>query len=481
MVLFSRRHALRASTVYALASQMNVFSNSALASPKRPDVPSLAKANTWISVSHVGFGGGAVGDGVTDDTAALAAAAAMAATLGRPLYMTGRFAVANLQLPGLGSNLIIIGDPIFVQAEPNTPCLAIRAVPLQQAIGCRLSCTVVPHPSSSKADPANIAINLTGFSASDIHVRLGEASSHTANTGRFHTVVYADAGSPFHYGNRVRLIISEVPAPKFGFRYGNRRRGVAANPNINTLSGWFTNLDTVPGDILIDIGDTTQTIVEGPTLIEACPDAIGIKAGNFTTIRDVWFEQTGIDLKFTATNDTTPNNCRIERCQFSGPRHLVIIDNDLGAPPTFEECLGDAAVTFRDQQNISIQPTLTSRSRAQPGAPVISFIQGSATVVPDQNSLRHAIDHHGRTTYQLRYIATPKAIGQATLRLTTPKGYEIEQVSIGVRDANNVVLSWGLGDDLIGRDYDWRWANTSPHALNIRVTMRAVGGAPGNG
>jgi len=369
----------------------------------------------------------------------------------------------------------VIGDPIFVQAQPNTPCLAIRAAPLQQAIGCRLSCTVVPHPSSSKANPANMAVNLTGFSASDIHIRLGEASGHTAETGRFHTVVYADAGSPFHYGNRVHLIISAVPSPKFGFRYGNRRRGVAANPNINTLSGWFTNLDTVPGDIMMDIGDTTQTIVEGPTLIEACPGAIGIKAGNFTTIRDVWFEQTGIDLQFTATNDTTPNNCRVERCQFSGPGHVVIIASDLGAPPTFEECLGDAAITFRDQHNNPIQPALMSRSRAQPGAPKISFPQGSATIVPDQNSLRHAIDHHGRTTYQLRYIAIPMVVGPTTLRLTAPEGFEIEQASIGVRDANDVVLGWGLGDDLIGRDYNWRWANMSRHVLNIRVTMRAVG------
>jgi len=475
MDLFSRRQALRASTGYAFASQMSILSNAALATPKRPDASFMATTNTWISVSDARFGGGAVGDGLADDTAAITAAAAMAAALGRPLYMTGRFAVANLQLPGLGSNLNIIGDPIFVQGQPNTPCLAIRATPLQQAVGCRLSCTVVPHPSSSKADPANIAINLTGFSSSDIHVRLGEASSHTATTGRFHTVVYADSGSPFHYGNRIRLILNTVPAPRFGFRYGNRKRGVAANPNINTLSGWFTNLDTLPGDILIDVGDTTQTIVEGPTLIEACPNAIGIKAGNFTTIRDVWFEQIGVDLDFTATNDTTPNNCRIERCHFSGSHHLVTIAGDLGAPPTFEECLGDAAITFRDQHGSSIQPALISRSRAQPGAPAISFPQGRAAIVPDQNSLRHAIDHHGRTTYQLRYIATPTAIGPATLRLTAPAGYEIEQASIGVRDARGIALSWGLGDDLTGRDYDWHWANVSQHALNIRVTIRATG------
>lgn len=465
--LINRRHTMRAGLLYALGSQAV---HSSPTTPGQAD-PTAFPTNDWIRASDPRFAGGAKGDGATDDTAALAAAAAAAAATGRPLYMPGNFAVANLELTGVGHPLHIVGDPTFIQARRNTPCLRIRRNPLQQIMGCKLDCTVVPHPGSEKENPGNVAIDLTGFSASDIAVRLGRAAS---GDGRFHTVVYADSASPFHYGNHIRLVANAVPAPKFGIRYGNRGKGVVANPNLNVVSGWFTDLDTVAGDILIDVGDTTQTIVGGPSLFEACPRATAIKLGNFTTVEDAWFESVGVALDMLGTQDTTPNDCRIQRCNFSGAGHVVRIASDLGAPPVFDECLNDSSVTYRDQQNRPLRPASRSRARAQPSAPSIGFTLGPGRIVPDQASLRQGIDRSGRTTFQLRYLVTPASAGPATMRLTPPPGYAIEQASMGIRDGGGTKLAWALGDDLAGRDYDWTWSNVSQHILNIRVTLVAT-------
>jgi hypothetical protein len=469
--MIDRRSALRASLT-ALSSQVLLGQlDPALA---RKDGEAAHYARGWISVFDPQFSGGAKGDGVTDDTRAIAAAAVAAARSGRPLYMVGVFAVANLALPGNDGFLHIVGDPTFVQAAPDTPCLIIDEEHRQQALGYRFTCTVIPHPASSRNNARNMAINMTGFSASDIIVRLGRTSRHSADAGRFHTVLYADAAAPFHYGNRIRLIANAVPAPRYGIRYANRGKGVNANPNINMISGWFYALDTRQGDVLMDLADTTQTIVEGPALIEDCPNAVGIRAGNFTTIRDIWFEKVGTAVEFLSTGDTASNNGRVERCQFSGDGHRVGISTTLGTPPTFVECIGDTEIAFRDQANRPIDTALRSRSHAQPPAPAIGFTQGGGSITPDQAKLCRRADHHGRTTYQLRYLVRPTGTGNATMRLTPPPGYAIEHSMIGVRNMAGRTLPSGLGDDLAGGDYDWVWLDTNTHIINIRVTLFAI-------
>jgi hypothetical protein len=475
MLPLDRRRALRAGLA-ALSSQALVASRSSAAQLTAPSLDAeLANHLGWISVFDSRFAGGAKGDGVTDDTMAITAAAVAAAESGRVLHMAGTFAVANLKLPGGGGSLHIFGDPTFIQARPNTLCLLIEDKLLQQRTGCRMTCTFVPHPGSSKTNANNVALNLTGFSSSNVEVVLGKASTHSDVLGRFHTLIYADAASPFHYGNRIRVIASAVPAPRFCVRYGNRGRGAIANPNINTVSGWFYALDTTQGDILIDVADTTQTIVEGPTLIEQCPSAIGIRAGNFTTVRDTWFEEVGVALDFTSTKDTTANNCRIERCYFSGAGHVALLPSDMAAPPNFVECVGDFALTFRDQAGTRNVGPLRSRSHAQPSAPSFLLVRGAATIVPDQANLHRRVDHHGRTTYQLRFFLKPTSVDHATLRLVPPEGYAIEQAIIGVRDAAGRSLPWGLGDNVAGTDFNWTWESTDVHVLNMRVTLFANG------
>lgn len=435
----------------------------------------LEKARDLVSRADFGI----VGDGVTDDTAAITAAMVKALALGRALHLPGRYAVSNLRFPGApdgdaSSYVTITGEPTFVQAVANVPVLAIQNNVLQQSTGHVFSCTLVPHPNSDKDNAANIGADLTGFSRARVRIRLGKASSFSATKGRFHTMMYADAASPFFYGNDIEPIANAVPAAKYIVRLGNRGQGVIANGNINQFRPWCVALDTVPGDVLIDVGDSTQTIIAGPALLEGCPNAIGVKAGSLTTIRDVWFELVGVDMEFVATASTTPNNCTVERVYFSGGGHVVRIQADLGAPPVFSECVGDGAVSYIDQGGSLIPHKLWTRGYSQPAAPTVSFTVGSAPLSPQENSIRHRVDHHGRTTLHITYTSTPTATGPATLRIAPPAGWEIEQGEVGVRNSSDEPLAVALGDDLAGRDRKWVFANTTMHTINIRVTMRAT-------
>lgn len=426
---------------------------------------------------------GAVGDGVTDDTAACNLAAAYAMSVGAPLDMRGVFAVSNFRLPtslvplGYG-RLTIIGDPILVQAVPNVPCLIIDdSNPAQpHANGHRFSCTVIPHPSSAKANTANIAVNLTGLSNADIEVRLGTASAYTATTGRFHTVVHAKSDSPFHYGNKIRVTASAVPAPKYGLRYVNGG-GAIGNPNINQVSGYFYELDTQTGDVLLDVGDSSAIVVGGPSLFETCLNATAIKAGNLTTINsNMWIENVGVALDFTGTTDTAANNCTVSGVYFSDAA-VVKVSDTLTAPPRFEGCVNDDInVTYLNQSGAALasdkKPSRT-RGYQSPTNPVLSFAVGGGAITVNDTGLRHRSDHHGVATWHASYSVTP-AIGRAVMRITPPAGWEIEEAVVGVEEVNVAVRETGLGAALDGRDHVVYFPNTNAHQVNVRATVRAV-------
>lgn len=438
-----------------------------------PIVDQQTKSQDLVSRADFGI----VGDGITDDTAAITAALIDAQQLGFSLHLPGRYAVSGLKFPGApalqSAYMLVTGEPTFVQAVPNTTVLQIQNSVLQQSAGHRFSCTIEPHPLSDKSDPANVGVDLTGFSTSDILIRLGVASSYTATTGRFHTAIFARSNSPFHYGNHIRYVANAVPAPKFGVRYSNDGSGVGGNPNINAISAWCVALDTVAGDRLIDVSDSTQAVICGPTLLEGCPNALGIKAGSLTSIRDVWFELIGTDMEFLPTASTTPNNCTVERCYFSGGGHVVQINNSLGAPPVFSECVNDGLVTYVDQFGGVLPHMLYTRGYAQPAPPTVAFTMGGGTLSPQENSLRLRVDHHGRTTSQLTFTS-PGVVGPAVLRVSPPSGYEIEQCVVGVRNSSNEVIPAALDDDLAGRDWRWTYENTTDHTINVRVMMRAT-------
>lgn len=442
-----------------------------------------SKLDEWISPYDTLYAGGAKGDGITDDSAAITQASAMASIMGRSVNLTnGKFAVANARLPTAGagdsSYIGVVGEPYFVQLTPNTPCIATSiADPTRlQSVGHKIRCTVQPHPSSSKSNTANIAFDATGCSAADIHVTLAQATSYTATTGRFNTVVFARSNSPFHYGNRIHVVLNAVPAPKYGVRFGNGGAGAAGNPNINTVSGYFNALDTVAGDIMLDLGDSTQVKVVWPTLMEACPNATAVRAGNFCVIEGVWFENMGIDIDFLGTASTTPNNCKVTECQFSGGGHSILVRNDLGAPPLFEHNIGDDTnVTYRDQNNVVMAKPISTRSHAQPANPTITFTVGGGSFGLNTSGITSRADHHGVTTCQLQYFVTPAAVGSSQLRIVPPSGYVIDQANVGVRDGTtNIKFAAALGDNLAGTDFDFAWATTNLHAVNVRVTMRAA-------
>lgn len=83
-VMIDRRSALRVSLA-AFSSQVMLGQQNPASAQQDGDAARDARG--WISVFDPQFGGGAKGDGVTNDTRAIARAAIAAAQNGRPLYM----------------------------------------------------------------------------------------------------------------------------------------------------------------------------------------------------------------------------------------------------------------------------------------------------------------------------------------------------------------------------------------------------------
>lgn len=463
MALIDRREALRAALHGLSGGALQGGTAAMRAAPDRAE-------RHWVSVFDAQFAGGAKGDGVTDDSAAISAAATAGIASGRPIFMPGAFAVANLDLSGGVGQLTIVGDPVFNQAQPNTPCLRLGTATRQRCVGARIACTVIPHRASSKHDPANVAIDLTGYSGGVFEIRLGKAERHDEITGRFHTVVHAESVAPFHYGNRVRLMAHAVPAPHRILRYGNRGAGVGSNPNINLISAWLYALDTVAGDVLIDVADTTQTIIAGPTLIEACPNAVGIRAGNFTTIRDVWFEALGTTLEFVPTRDTVPNDCRVERCYFSGANHRVRLSPAVAAPPRFVDCLGNPLI----QREAARDTGDRLAARVTTATPLLRFIDGGGILHELSADTAACPQWPDRTIHHRRYRIEPSGLENVTISLLAPPGHHIEHAQIGLRDAAGAVVACALGDDPGHFHYHWRWASLAPHLLNVRLGLVPV-------
>ncbi len=129
--MIDRRSTLRVSLA-ALSTQIMLGRQDPAFAQQDEDV--ARHGHGLISVFDPQFGGGAKSDGVTNDTRAIATAAIAAVKSGRPLHMEGVFAVANLAFPGNDGFLHVIGDPIFVQALPNTPCLIIDEDGQQQGL-----------------------------------------------------------------------------------------------------------------------------------------------------------------------------------------------------------------------------------------------------------------------------------------------------------------------------------------------------------
>lgn len=414
--------------------------------------------------------------GTTDAAAAFQAAIDDLPASGGVIRFRGSFRIDSpIELPADPKSVDLLGSSIgsarLLQGTADTP--VIRKTPgVSRITGARLAgFTVVAHANSDKNDTANILIDIAGLNDSDVSVGYESHSSATSTTGCAYAVVAGHANIGSCYKNRIRLRMQATAGPAKGVWLHNGGAGTPlANANCNEVSVWIYALSNL--GVAVDGGDTTQMTVHS-SIIEDCPGAVGIIAGNFTRTRGNWIELLGTSIRYGVTADTVANNCASSHDQFSGTNKIVI-HSAIAGPPRFNDALF-GAVAFKNESGVDtlnyIVPTVAN---VQPGFPTLSFILGGGPLVPDDASIRHRVDHHGITTGYMRVFVTPAAVGRSVFRCTVPTGFEIEQVNVSVVELEIAAPLAVAINNASGNEYEIWFPNTNSHVLTIRFTLRAL-------
>jgi hypothetical protein len=418
-----------------------------------------------------------------DPTGRVDAAAAFQAALdalesrgGGTLRGKGRFKIgASLKWPAEPSVVNFRGEgyaaTTLIQGTADTPIIR-KISGVSRIVGAELTgFTVQAHPASTKAKSANILINIAGFDSSTIRVAYVSDPAATSSVGCAYAVISGHANNGVCYRNSIFLKMHQTAGPKKGVWLHNGGAGNSlANANCNEVSIWAYALSNL-GEA-IDGGDTTQMVVKF-SLLEECPGAIGVTAGNFTVTRNNWFEMVAVAIRFAVTSDTVANNCVSISDQFSGTNKIVI-HSSVTAPPRFNDpLLGETA--FENQGGaLSTNYVVPTVAKVQPVIPSISWALVGARTTPDAAASRLLVDHHGITTTMATYTAKPVGRGRSILVVTPPAGFEIMNATIGIEEIGVGVRPVALSSDPAGTHYVVYWPNTNPHQVNVRVTMRAV-------
>lgn len=414
--------------------------------------------------------------GATDAASAFQAAINALPASGGVVRFRGTFRIDSpLDLPTDPKSVELRGASIdstkLLQGTADTPL--VRKIPgVSRITGARLTgFMVVAHENSDKGDPANVLIDIAGFNDSEVSVGYESHSAATPVSGCAYAVVAGHANVGSCYNNRIRLRMQATAGPGKGVWLHNGGAGTPlANANCNQVSVWVYALSNL--GVAVDGGDTTQMTVHS-SIIEDCPGAVGIIAGNFTRTRGNWIELLETSIRYGVTADTVANNCTSSHDQFSGTNKIVI-HSAIAGPPRFNDALF-GAVAFKNENNVDtlnyIVPTL---AKFQPSFPTLSFILGGGPLVPDDASIRHRVDHHGITTGYMRVLVTPAAVGRSVFRCTVPTGFEIEQVNVSVVELEVAAPLAVAINNASGNEYEIWFPNTNSHVLTIRFTLRAL-------
>lgn len=384
--------------------------------------------------------------------------------IGAPLEWPSEPAVVNFRGEGFAATKLI-------QGSADTPIIK-KVSGVSRIVGAELTgFTVQAHPASKKTERANILINIAGFDSSTIRVAYLSDPAATSSVGCAYAVIAGHAKNGVCYRNGIFLKMHQTAGPKKGvWLHNDGARTPLANANCNEVSIWAYSLSNL-GEA-VDGGDTTQMVVKF-SLLEDCPGATGVIAGNFTTTRNNWFELMAVAIRYGTTSDTLANNCISISDQFSGTNKIVI-HSSVDAPPRFNDSLL-GGMAFVNQGGVAttnyVVPTV---AKTQPAVPLISWALVGANTTVDMATVRLRVDHHGTTTTMATYTAKPLGIGRSVLVITPPAGFEIMNATIGIEEIGVRVLPVALSADPAGKNYVVYWPNTNAHQVNIRATMRAV-------
>ncbi|CAB4164179.1 Pectate lyase superfamily protein [uncultured Caudovirales phage] len=421
-----------------------------------------AKLRQTVSVKDFG----AVGDGVTDDTAAIQAAIDSFPANGGTIYLPiGTYLISTLNFPNDPKTVNMIGESmngvIIQMATAAGP--VIRKVLTSGRINGAVMAnfTIRANSSSDKTNLSHKAMVLSGWNNS--FFKQIAYKSYTTSSGSVGKFIDLAANPYLTYQNVFEGIKCEVNyGPSQVISLNNNGTNVLNNPNVVEIrDSWFyacTGINTI-----INAADCTRVTIRDCEF-EDCAGATGVVMGQNTLVEGCWFELLGTNISTNSAASTDGSSSVVLNNYFSGTGTNFI--DTINVKPLW---IGNAGggQTITGQGVIKIDPL-----GASPAAPTLSVSSGSVSLVSATTPV--PLDTSGRVTYQLAYTYTPAATGFYKFTVSAISGYTIETIVVGsIRNANGDPKSWGV--DSGGQDFWVAFTSTDAHSVIVRATFKKTG------
>jgi len=346
-------------------------------------------SDRFVSVADYGT----VGDGVTDDTAAIQAAIDGMPANGGTIYLPpGTYLVSTLSFPDTPKVINFLGAGVYAvtlkMATAAGPVIR-KALTSGRVVGAVIGgFTIQGNASSDKTNAAHVGIKVTGFNLSRFtNIRYQSAAVGSGGLGTFIDL----AAHPYlSYGNIFEMIDASIAyGPSAVFRFNNNSQGVLYNSNRNTIRDcWFYALTGC--DVIIDAADSTLLSIDD-SLFEDCPGAIGVLLGQATEVEGCWFELLASNF-VTDPGRTTDGSGSLIHGNYLSGAGTSLIDVTTVKPLWIGNSGGGQTITGAGVVKIST-------AEPSPAATAITGGAGSLTLSSADTPL--TIDCTGRLTYQL--------------------------------------------------------------------------------
>jgi hypothetical protein len=415
---------------------------------------------------------GAVGDGTTNDTAAIQAAIASLPANGGTVFLPpGTYLVGTFDMPNNPKVVNLIGAGMFstfLQMATAAGPVIRKVQTAGNITGALFSdFSVRANASSDKTNLAHKAFLLSGWNNSHFK-RLGYKSAGTAPGSGSVGVVFDLAAHPYlSYQNTFEGINCSINyGPSRVFYLNNNGQSVFENPNIVEIrDSYFYALAGC--NVIIDGANCTQLTVRN-NIFEDCPGVTGVIIGQLSYVQGNWFELLATNIANNSSASTDGSGSTIQSNYFSGVPSFTGIDiNGIGIKPLFiGNSGGGAASTYISGQGVT---RIESPPNSNPTAPAITggdgtFTLSSATAVTN-------LDITNRVTYQLQYVNTPASTGFKKFTIAAISGYTLETYTVGViRGANGDPKAWGMGNP--NNEFWVAYTTTDDHTMSVRATFR---------